>query len=68
VKLLKDDKGFRYVLGLLGEAIVAHHYELTGRRVYKLSYSLIRRKRLEGISGEQLDFIKNCATWSLTRR
>jgi superfamily II DNA or RNA helicase len=45
LKLLKDDKGFRYVLGLLGEAVVAHHYELTGRRVYKLSYSLIRRKR-----------------------
>jgi hypothetical protein len=58
MKLLKDDKGFRYVLGLLGEAVVAHHYELTGGRVYKLSYSLIRRKRLEGISGEQLDFIK----------
>jgi hypothetical protein len=58
LKLLKDDKGFRYVLRLLGEAVVAHHYELTGRRVYKLSYSLIRRKRLEGISGEQLDLIK----------
>jgi hypothetical protein len=58
MKLLKDGKGFRYVLGLLGEAIVAHHYELTGRRVYKLSYSLIRRKWLEGINGEQLDFIK----------
>jgi superfamily II DNA or RNA helicase len=58
MKLLKDDKGFRYLLGLLGEAVVAHHYELTGRRVYKLSYSLIRRKRLEGISGEQLAFIK----------
>jgi hypothetical protein len=58
MKLLKDGKGFRYVLGLLGEAVVAHHYELTGRKVYKLSYSLIRRKRLEGVSGEQLDFIK----------
>jgi superfamily II DNA or RNA helicase len=58
MKLLKDAKGFRYVLGLLGEAAVAHHYELSGRRVYKLSYSLIRRKRLEGVSGEQLDFIK----------
>jgi hypothetical protein len=45
-------------LGLLGEAVVAHHYELTGRKVYKLSYSLIRRKRLEGVSGEQLNFIK----------
>jgi hypothetical protein len=44
--------------GLLGEAVVAHHYELTGRKVYKLSYSLIRRKRLEGINGEQLAFIK----------
>jgi ERCC4-related helicase len=58
IKLLKDGKGFRYVLGLLGEAVVAHHYELTGRKVYKLSYSLIRRKRLEGVSGEQLNFIK----------
>jgi hypothetical protein len=58
MKMLKDAKGLRYVLGLLGEAVVAHHYELTGRKVYKLSYSLIRRKRLEGINGEQLDFIK----------
>jgi superfamily II DNA or RNA helicase len=58
LKLLRDDEGFHYALGLLGEAVVAHHYELTGRRVYKLSYSLIRRKRLEGVSGEQLDFIK----------
>jgi hypothetical protein len=58
MKILKDGKGFRYVLGLLGEAVVAHHYELTGRKVYKLSYGLIRRKRLEGVSGEQLNFIK----------
>jgi hypothetical protein len=58
LKLLKDNKVFRYVLGPLGEAVVAHYYELTGRKVYKLSYSLIRRKRLEGVSGEQLDFIK----------
>jgi hypothetical protein len=58
MKMLKDTKGLRYVLGLLGESVVAHHYELTGRKVYKLSYSLIRRKRLEGVSGEQLDFIK----------
>jgi hypothetical protein len=38
LKLLKDDKGFRYVLGHLGEAVVAHHYELTGRRVYSYPY------------------------------
>jgi hypothetical protein len=38
LKLLKDDKGFRYVLGHLGETVVAHYYELTERRVYSYPY------------------------------
>ncbi len=58
LKRLRGGDGFQSALGVLGEAVVAYHYELTGRRVYKLSYSLLGRKRVEGLDGEQLDYIK----------
>jgi len=58
LKRLRGGDGFQSALGALGEAVVAYHYELTRRRVYKLSYRLLVKKRVEGLDGEQLDYIK----------
>lgn len=53
--------GYASAIGRFGEVLAAYHYELGGRRVYKISTALLRR-RIVGLNNRQLSLIKKLAS------
>ena len=56
-----ESYGYSSAIGRFGEALVAYHYESTGRRVYKVSTALLRR-RIIGLNWRQLSLVRRLAS------
>jgi len=56
-----ESYGYSSAIGRFGEALAAYHYESTGRRVYKVSTALLRR-RIIGLNRRQLSLVRRLAS------
>ncbi|MEM2587611.1 MAG: hypothetical protein QXV23_04860 [Candidatus Bathyarchaeia archaeon] len=54
-------RGSSASIGRLGEILAAYHYESIGRRCFKISSKLLRRRNIIGLSPEQLKAIQSIA-------